>query len=45
MPAIITLKKTLEKISQTIISKVSGISAVTIRERSKEIKNRSGGEV
>jgi len=40
MPEIITLKKTLknqEKISQTI-SKVSGISAVTIREREKEIR-------
>ena len=37
--------KNQEKISQTIISKVSGISAVTIRERAKEIKKRSGGEV
>jgi len=45
MPAIITLKKTLKKISQTIISKISGISAVTISEQAKEIKNRSGGEV
>ncbi|MCV0392412.1 MAG: transcription factor TFIIB [Nitrosopumilus sp.] len=33
-----------EKISQTKISKVSGISAVTIRERVKEIK-KIGGEI
>ena len=37
--------KNQEKISQIKISKVSGISAVTIRERAREIKKRSGGEV
>ena len=34
-----------EKVSQTKISEVSGISAVTIRDRTKEIKNRVGGEI
>jgi len=34
-----------EKISQINISKVSGISAVTIRDRAKEIKKRLEGEV
>ena len=37
--------KNQEKISQIKISKVSGISAVTIRDLAKEIKKRSGGEV
>ncbi len=34
-----------EKVSQLKISKVSGISAVTIRDRTKEIKKRIGGEI
>jgi len=34
-----------EKVSQLKISKVSGISAVTIRDRSKEIKRIMGGEI
>ncbi|MHA7647055.1 transcription initiation factor IIB [Nitrosopumilus sp. S4] len=34
-----------EKISQTKISQVSGISAVTIRDRVKEIKKKLGGEI
>lgn len=33
------------KISQLKIAEVSGISAVTIRERAKEIKKRLGGEI
>jgi len=33
------------KVSQLKISKVSGISAVTIRNRSKEIKRIMGGEI
>ena len=33
------------KVSQLKISKVSGISAVTIRDRSKEIKRIMGGEI
>ena len=37
--------KNKEKISQNNISKVSGISTVTIRDRAKEIKKRLGGEV
>ena len=37
--------KNQEKISQIIISNVSGISAVTIRDRSKEIKKSLRGEV
>ena len=34
-----------EKVAQTKISKVSGISVVTIRDRTKEIKARIGGEI
>jgi len=34
-----------EKISQLKISKVSGISAVTIRDRTKEILTKVGGEI
>ncbi len=34
-----------EKVSQTKISEVSGISAVTIRDRVKEIKKVVGGEI
>lgn len=34
-----------EKISQLKISEVSGISAVTIRDRTKEIKKKVGGEI
>ena len=34
-----------EKISQAKISKASGISSVTIRDRTKEIKERIGGEI
>ncbi|NND87165.1 MAG: transcription factor TFIIB [Nitrosopumilus sp.] len=34
-----------EKVSQTQISKISGISAVTIRDRVKEIKKKLGGEI
>ncbi|QLH02706.1 transcription factor TFIIB [Nitrosopumilus cobalaminigenes] len=34
-----------EKITQLKISKASGISAVTIRDRSKEIKEKVGGEI
>ena len=36
--------KNKEKISQTMISKISGISSVTIRDRAKEIKKRLGDE-
>jgi transcription initiation factor TFIIB len=35
----------IEKVSQLKISKVSGISAVTIRDRTKEIRNKIGGEI
>ena len=34
-----------EKVSQLKISKASGISAVTIRDRAKEIKEKIGGEL
>ena len=34
-----------EKITQLKISKASGISAVTIRDRTKEIKEKIGGEI
>ena len=34
-----------EKVSQMRISQVSGISAVTIRDRTKEIKKKAGGEI
>ena len=34
-----------EKVSQTKISEVSGISSVTIRDRVKEIKKKAGGEI
>ena len=34
-----------EKVSQLKISAVSGISAVTIRDRTKEIKQKIGGEI
>lgn len=34
-----------EKITQLKISEVSGISAVTIRDRTKEIKEKIGGEI
>lgn len=34
-----------ERISQLKISKVSGISAVTIRDRTKEILKKIGGEI
>ena len=34
-----------EKVSQLKISKASGISAVTIRDRAKEIKETAGGEI
>ena len=37
--------KNKEKVSQLKISKVSGISAVTIRDRVKEINERLGGEI
>ena len=37
--------KNKEKISQLKISEASNISAVTIRDRSKEIKNKLGGEI
>ena len=37
--------KNQEKISQIRISKISGISSVTIRDRAKEIKKSSGGKV
>ena len=36
--------KNKEKISQSTISKVSGISSVTIRDRAKEIRENLGGE-
>ena len=44
--ASITLASTInkEKISQMRISKISGISTVTIRDRTKEIKKKIGGE-
>ena len=34
-----------EKVSQLKISEISGISAVTIRDRTKEIKQKIGGEI
>ena len=34
-----------EKVSQLKISKISGISAVTIRDRTKEIRKQIGGEI
>ena len=34
-----------EKVSQLKISRASGISAVTIRDRTKEIKKSVGGEI
>jgi transcription initiation factor TFIIB len=34
-----------EKISQLKISAASGISAVTIRDRTKEIREKVGGEI
>lgn len=37
--------KNQEKISQIMISRVSGISAVTIRERAKEIEKISESEL
>ncbi len=37
--------KNNEKVSQLKISEASGISAVTIRDRAKEIKERLGGEI
>ena len=37
--------KNQEKISQTMISKISGISSVTIRDRAKEIKKKSEDEI
>lgn len=37
--------KNKEKISQIQISKVSGISAVTIRDRAKDIQKKLGGEI
>jgi transcription initiation factor TFIIB len=37
--------KNSEKVSQIRISQVSGISAVTIRDRAKEIKKLIGGEI
>ena len=41
----LAVKDNHEKVSQTRLAEASGISAVTIRERAKEIKKRSGGEV
>ncbi len=37
--------KNQEKVSQTKISQASGISSVTIRDRTKEIKKQLGGEI
>ena len=37
--------KNSEKVSQTKIAQVSGISAVTIRDRAKEIRKLMGGEI
>jgi transcription initiation factor TFIIB len=34
-----------EKVTQLKISAASGISAVTIRDRTKEIKQKLGGEI
>ena len=34
-----------EKVSQLKISEISQISAVTIRDRTKEIKKKIGGEI
>ena len=41
----LSVVKNNEKISQIQISKSSGISAVTIRDRSKEIQKKLGGEI
>ena len=37
--------KNKEKIRQIRISEVSGISAVTIRDRAKDIRKKLGGEI
>ena len=39
------IQKNNEKVSQLKISEASGISAVTIRDRTKEIKKKLGGEI
>lgn len=41
----LAIQKNKEKVSQLKISEASGISAVTIRDRTKEIKNKLGGEI
>lgn len=41
----ISIANNQEKISQLRIAEVSGISAVTIRDRAKEIKEKLGGEI
>ncbi len=41
----LAILKTDEKVSQVKISKASGISTVTIRDRAKEIKKGLGGEI
>jgi transcription initiation factor TFIIB len=41
----IAVQKNNEKISQIKISEASGITAVTIRDRAKEIKKELGGEI
>lgn len=41
----LALLKNNEKVSQMKIAQISGISAVTIRDRSKEIKKLMGGEI
>ena len=41
----LALLKNNEKVSQMKISQISGISAVTIRDRAKEIKKLMGGEI
>ena len=41
----LAILKTGEKVSQGKISEASGISAVTIRDRIKEIKKGLGGDI
>jgi transcription initiation factor TFIIB len=41
----LALLKNNEKVSQMKIAQISGISAVTIRDRAKEIKKLMGGEI
>ena len=41
----LAVQKNKEKVSQMKITQASGISSVTIRDRTKEIKKCIGGEI